>query len=215
MANKFSEKSAEELVPFATNVAAVLGSGGLSNPYGVDAALISALTASDTALTTSINAQVAADAVKKAATATKATKKSAVVSNLTAIADVVYPNPAVTDAMLVALGFSPRPVKTVTTPVTPTVINAFPTTLGEVKLQWARSGNKKSGVIFVVETSTDGTNWTFLASTTRVSYVATGFAPGVPAWFRVKATTSTASSLPSASTSIYAPGGSTELHLAA
>lgn len=205
MANNFSGKSAEQLVQIGTGVTTVIT--GVPNAYGVTQAQITALTTGDTDLNTAINGQASARNAAKAATQTKATKRKAVVTALTAISDTVYPNPLVTDQMLAAIGFAPRPTHgSPRIPLIPTNLVATPVANGTVRLKWDRAGNAPT-VVFVIETSPNGTAWSFLRSTTRLSYVAPGFPPGQPAWFRVSATTSTTSSLPSLPVSVYAPGG--------
>ncbi len=64
--------------------------------------------------------------------------------------------------------------------------------------------NPKSAT-FVVESSANGVDWTYLTSTSRITFLADGYAPGAPAWFRVTAKTATAIAVPSSSVSVYAP----------
>ena len=192
----FTNKTPEALLALGTNVATVIGPG-TTNPYGVPTAAVTALMAADAALGGAINAQVAAKAAEKAATVTKAAKRDGVVAALNTIATAVYANPAVTDTMLASLGFparrsGPAPRRV---PTEPTGLSAEPFANGTVKLKWNRNGNKP-GILFVIETSEDGLAWTMIRSTTRSSFAVEGFAPGVPAWFRITATTSTAASLP-------------------
>ena len=91
-------------------------------------------------------------------------------------------------------------------------LRADPNANGSVKLKWDRNGNAQT-TMFVVETSADGAAWTFLKTTTRCSYLAEGFAPGAAAYFRVTATTSTASSLPSLPVGVYAPAPAAQVQL--
>lgn len=67
--------------------------------------------------------------------------------------------------------------------------------------------------MFVVETSAGGAEWTMIKSTTRTSFVALGYAPGVAAYFRVTATTSVSASLPSLPVGAYAPAPPTAVKL--
>ena len=100
-------RPAETLLALGNNVATVLGPGA-TNPYGVAQAAVTGLMAADAALAAAINAQKAADIAAKTATAQKAAKKAAVAAALGAIQATADANPAVTNEMLIALGFSPR-----------------------------------------------------------------------------------------------------------
>ncbi len=204
MSNDFSAKTAEQLLAAGNQISTVITSA--LNGYGVTAGELTALTGADTALNAAINAQFNAKAAEKAATQTKKTDRLATLAAIQAISATVYANPAVTNTMLAAIGFAPRRSGSGTpaVPVTPTSLVATPFAAGTVKLTWNRNGNA-SGIVFLIEWSTDGTTWQFLKSTTRISYTANGFAPGVQAWFRVTATTSTATSVPTSSVSVYAP----------
>ncbi len=208
--SSFKDKNAETLLALGNNVTTVLGPGA-TNPYGVPQASVTALLAADAALGAAINAQKAAEIAAKTATAQKAAKRVAVAAALGAIQATADANPAVTNEMLVALGFSPRrggakPQPKV--PATVTGLSADPSANGSVKLKWGRNGNAPT-TMFVVETSADGAAWTFLKTTTRCSYLAEGFVPGAAAFFRVTATTSVAASLPSLPVAIYAPAPAT------
>ena len=206
--SSFIKMTPEALIALGTHVAATIGNE-TPNDWGTTAAECNTLTTADSGLTAAVNGQKAAEIVAKTATANKNTKKADLIAALNAIQATVVANPAVTNDMLVSLGFSPRrggvKPQALTATGTVTGLTADPLATGTVKLRWNRSGNAPR-TIFVVETSEDGANWTFLKSLTRCSYAAEGFAPGVAAWFRVTATTSTSASTPSLPVSVYAPG---------
>lgn len=206
MSNDFSKKTTSQLAVLGANVAGKLA--GQTNPYGVSAPTVAALTAINTALPLAINAQLTARAAEKAATEQKHVKRATMIGVLSDVATAVYANPAVTDEMLFALGFEPRPTgrSQPKAPVAPTGLMLSPRMDGTVKLTWSRNGGAYR-TVYRIETSADGVTWSFLDTTTCASYVATGFAPGTSAWFRVVASNRQGRSLPCPCASIYTPVG--------
>lgn len=174
------------------------------NSYGFDKALLDAFALRDAALSAAINASTNADLAARAATQAKADARAAVIALLSRASKVALANPAVTDQMLKAIGFSPRPshgVRPQSLP-SPTDLIVQGSVDGAAKLKWSRNGAGQN-TVFLVEYSNDGLSWAFLKTTTKTSYLAEDFAPGVGTWFRVTATNSTLASLPCAPATIY------------
>ena len=204
MSNDFSSKTPEFLQQLCSTVANSIGSGS-TNPYGVPHDDVEALGDASFVLGSTLNEQAQAKAALRAITLLKGHKKEGVVDALNAIAKIVYDNPDVTNNMIASLGFAPRKAKSQPkAPVAVTDLAVTPFADGTARLAWDRSGNRK-GASFLIEASDDGQVWTMIDSTTRVSYTATGFAPGVPTWFRVTASNGVGRALPSAKVSMYAP----------
>jgi len=174
------------------------------NDYGVSTTQLNAVHTGGTTLNTDLTAVTNAKAQYHATVQAKDAEQKVLVNSIAALAKTVYANPAVTDAMIAALGLAPRKSPSKNTPVQPLSLTATPNADGTVKLKWNRNGNA-STIIFVIETSADGSHWDLVKATNRTSYTAFGFDPGVLAWFRVTATTSTASSAPSTAVAIYGP----------
>ena len=214
--SKYGTYSVPELLALGSNLTTVLSSAS-GEKYGVAPSAVTALGAADAALDAAENTQKACLIAAKGATATKLAHKEDVASRIAAIQAIVTANPLVTDAELVGLGFparrgtSPRPKL----PVAATDLSATPDALGNVKLRWTK-GTNGTTVVYMIETSLNaGATWSLLDTTKRSSIVATGFAPGVAAWFRVTATGAAGRAQPSAPASIYAPTPEVALSLAA
>ncbi len=122
-------------------------------------------------------------------------------------------NPAATPAILTALGITPASASA--GPVVPPIeVSATPNANGTCKVKWKRSTNSV-GTTWIVESSLDGSAWTFLATSSRTNYVDTAAAPGVTKSYRVRAQRKNVTSAPSASATIYDAGESFNLQLAA
>lgn len=130
--------------------------------------------------------------------------------------NLMYANPAVSSSDLLSIGFAPR--STAKTPILPYIPQepfATPFADGTVKLTW-KAGDNKYGVIYEVEVSdADESNWTLLASTTKTRLTFNGFAPGVPKWFRIRATKNGDVSPYSVNAGIYIPAPGLTLEEAA
>lgn len=102
---------------------------------------------------------------------------------------VMYAQPAVTPEAISGLTLTPRSgVKVPITPVEPANLVATPSANGTVRLSWRPNGNKY-GVIYEIEAAdADESNWTVISTTTKTKITLSGFAPGTPKWFRVRAT---------------------------
>ena len=113
---------------------------------------------------------------------------------------------SVTDEELASVGFPPRRKGGGTRPTAlpaPTGVTAIGSSDGSVRLSWQSVSRR--GLVYRVETSADGYDWTMIDAYTRKSVVLTGYAPGIAAWFRVTAKAGNVLSPASGSTSVYAP----------
>lgn len=148
----------------------------------------------------------------------KANERQGAIDAFTQLLNLMYATPSVTPEAISSLTLTPRSgTRTPVVPVTPTDFIATPFADGTVELKWNRNGNKY-GVVFEVETaSADQTDWHIGLSTTKTKLRVGGFAPGVPAWFRVRASKNGLSSEFSFNSGIYipAPEGSGSLEVAA
>ena len=203
---KLSEMSAEATLALGNRIASVLANGGAAS-YGISPATLTSLNEGDSALGGVILKSDLLRDESKATTTAKTLQRRTMAAQIASIHASVLNNPNVNDEMLQALGFAPRrggakPAGLAIAQVTG--VEATPTVDGTVELSWSRGANAQ-GTMFVIEASLDGLEWTPIKTTTRVKYVAPGFAPGAVAYFRVTATTSTNAALPSRTVGIYLP----------
>lgn len=89
--------------------------------------------------------------------------------------------------------------------ITPSNVVASASGTGEITIKFDRNGNPQSA-IFTIEHQV-GSNWIAVTSGTKTRYKLTGFATGVPAFFRVKATRGNSTSVPSNTVSVWAGEG--------
>ena len=214
--SSYTRLKPEALLSAEATMQAALSEGGKGNPFGISDLQVAALTSGGTGLNGAILAQKAAIVAERQATQQKAVSRKGLVDALSSAAATAYASTA-TDTQLASLGLPPRRTGTSRpkASVQPTALLAVPNANGTVKLSWAR-GDNRYGMTFLLETSGDGVEWSFLRSTQRVSETVAGFAPGTAAWFRVTAATSTTTSLPSAPVAVYAPASApVQLRLAA
>lgn len=85
---------------------------------------------------------------------------------------------------------------------------------GGERLTWEKEANPRTAT-YLVECRESEDGWRFLAAPPRKSLRAEGFAPGVPAWFRMTATTATRRALPRAAVAVYGTPVSAPLRPAA
>ena len=127
----------------------------------------------------------------------------------------MYATETLTSEQIAATGFAVRDVyPTPSVPISVTDLNATPYANGEVTLNWERGNNPKA-TTFMVEKSTDLTNWTTAGVTTRSKIKLTGFNPGEQVWFRVVSTKNEVYSTPSLTAVIYPVETPSTLSLAA
>jgi hypothetical protein len=212
--NNFSRRSDAEVVQSIQVVLDALN-GPDGAQYGIPNTTKTGLLTSQTQLTSSVNTALAARAAAKAATQAKEAKRSAALDQLVYVANQIYNNPTITDALLAAAGLAVRDkTRTPVTPVIPQDLVAYAFENGSVNLKWARGGNPK-GVMFSVEARGSTGGWSIVGQTTRTSIQLEGYTPGVFAAFRVRALTSIASSLASNTAVIYSNGQEAALEIAA
>lgn len=128
-------------------------------------------------------------------------------------AERIKTNPSVTPAILAAFGIEVS-VPVAGPVVPPADLSAFATSNGAALLKWKRNGNIYS-TTYTVEASADGENWSIIGTTTKTRFVDVNATPGVPKFYRTRATRAGITSLPSGSANIYPAGGSGELQIAA
>lgn len=210
--NTFYRLGAEPLQTFGVALFAQVDG---DTPYEIPAGQLTALSGANTALGTAINAAQEAENAYHAAVAAKETARQSLVSAISAVAGTIYANSALTEAEIAATGLavhdttrSPVPVFSVTN----TTIAAAAD--GTALLEWDRNGNAY-GVLFEVESSTNGATWTLWTSTKRRRITLSGVTPGVTRWFRVRASTSAAASPWCVPFAAYGPEESVQLQIAA
>jgi hypothetical protein len=171
--------------------------------YGISNTTKTGLVGSRTAFSTSVDTFHVKKSEALAATQDKKAKRTAMTEQLVNIANAIYNNPTITDALIADAGLAVRDkVRTPVTPKIPQDLVATPFANGTVKLTWKRSGNPKNAMFFVESRGETG-DWTLVGQTMRSKLELEGFTPGVFARFRVKAVTSTAWSLHSNIAVIY------------
>lgn len=178
-----------------------------SEAYGVPPEQVAALAARVQSLKAAVDAQTAEIIAAEAATERKTAEKAGLTETLADIATAVYANRQIDNTMLVALGFGPRPKRSgrPNRPAPISDLTAEPSVLGAVKIAWKRGENAK-GTMFVIEAMSEEGTWRVVHVTTRVGASLPGFPPGVPAWFRVTAKTSTEKATRSLPVAIYPHG---------
>lgn len=182
----------------------IAATGGTApNPYSIPAATLNALSGLDQ---DTLNAATDVDAKKAALRASMQERDAllrSLVESLAEIARSVYANPAVTPAMVAALGLQPRSTARVRiVPKTPTDLLATVTENGAIALKWNRFGNAK-GVNFVVEAKVGTGDWAFVGSTTACRLALEGYATGAAVGFRVSASNGGTVSAPSAAATVF------------
>ncbi len=186
--------------------------------YGFTAPQAASLESAAETFSSSLNDWNAAKGSYDEASEAKANQRQAAVEVFTQLLNLMYATPTVTPEAISSLSLTPRNgARSPIVPVTPTDFIATPFADGTVELKWNRNGNKY-GVVFEVETAgADLSDWQIGLSTTRSKVRVSGFTPGVPAWFRVRATKNGVDSEFSFNSGIYipAPGGSGSMEVAA
>lgn len=159
-------------------------------------------------------AQVAAEFAAKNATVAKNAAKQAWLDSAKAYNNEWQLSPLVTETIKSKMQL---PVRTgpgsITAPVTPTDVIVTPNANGTVDVKWKRNGNS-SATTFIIEQQS-GSTWSgvFAATTTKAHM--SGFAPGVPATFRIRAVKGQMSSAPTPTFSIYSGEEGMALKIAA
>lgn len=205
MPNNFSRLDSAQAVNASRAVTNVVDEA--PNPYGFPILQLNALKADTTLLIAAVAAQYNAEQAAKAATQAKNEALATVARELSALAKTADANPAVTNGMLLAIGFAPRSSggskPQVLFPPTGLVAEALPS--GQAKIRWSRCAATKANTVFTLWSSADGVNFSILAAGTKASCLVEDAPAGVPAWYRVTASRGNVVSAPSAPVSIYAP----------
>lgn len=210
MASDYLPKPDAQLQTWLTNFAAKCGE--YDSELGLTSTDLLLIDGQTDTFSDDYNAQFAAKEVLKGLTETKDKSRKAVTATVRSYAKQFKANPAVTPAILGALGIttssSAGPV------VTPTGLTVTGISTGVNKIKWNRAGNS-NGTTFIVESSFDGNNFNFVGAVTRTSFSDEGNTPGETQWYRVFATRAGSSSAPCAPVAVYGPGSSGAIHLAA
>ncbi len=185
MANYFPSKDADFiawLANFLTVANANLAALGL---IAGDLTPISTL---QPTYSTNLNDVEAKKAALASAVDTKDATKDAIIQKLRIVVNKIQANPAVTPALKLQLGISPRdgshyPVS----PVPPNELVAELLPDGSIELDWSRNGNAP-GTQFVIEYSIPpNLQWILLNVVTKTSFVHSGHPVGLPIQYIVKA----------------------------
>ena len=199
--NSLQHLPAEDLAALARRMVAGIGPHP-ANPYGV---ATGALGQAALRLAEANRAVDAARDAYRAAVQARLTSAEACADEAARVANAVYANPAVTPAMVAAIGLSPRAEsRTRITPRTPTRLVAEALPSGRVRLQWERAGNLP-GVVFRVERLVPGGVWTIVDETTAARITLAGYAPGSPVAFRIVAAKSGRVAAPTGAAVVYGP----------
>lgn len=183
---------------------------------GFDALEEAAVTDAYNEFDTDVTAVLAAkDALKGLVTA-KTVQRTTSVALVRDFAQRIKTNPAATPEIQASFGISTTPSSS--GPVTvPTLLTAEPAATSVCKLSWNRNGNS-SATTFTIEArgSTTGA-WTFVGTTTKTKFNDANATPGVPRYYRVRASRGNTVSAWSIEAVIYSggSGGSGFLEVAA
>lgn len=156
-------------------------------------------------------AAVAKDAARGAVAAKTVAKRSSI-ETVCAYAQQIKNNPAATPAILSAFGITVEP-KTAGPVQTPSLLSASPRIDGSCRLTWKPNGNAPA-TTYVIDESSDGANWTFLATVTATKFVDLNAQVGVNNWYRVRAARAGQISPWSNLATIYSGSSSTTLRAA-
>ena len=201
MKNTFYTDSVAEQIALATSIDNVT-SGNPTN-WGLTAARLTDLSDAATALA---NDQAGLDAAWNAYQQARQNRNSsrvALVDNLKDVARSIYAQPGLTDGDIASTGLAVHdyhPSPSQTSSPTNLVANAFAN--GTVKLTWNRNGNGRT-TTFLIESSFDGSEWTYAGTTTAARITLSGYAPGTATLFRVTANRAGGTSEPSETAGIY------------
>jgi hypothetical protein len=209
--NTFYKMSAEDLEPFATNLADVVA----GEKYEIPAPILASLNTAVTELNAAVDEAEAAKAAFHAANNAKGASRQSLVDNISAVAALVYSNSNLTEAEITATGLAVHDAsRSTVVPVEVTNLVAEAYSNGQALLKFHRGANPY-GVTFEVESSTNGTNWSLWTTSQKQRVTLSGVAPGVTRWFRVRAKKGALSSAWTAPVAVYGPEESLELQIAA
>ena len=182
---------------------------GAPATYGVSVPIATAYQGAFDAFDAAITDAEAAKAAYHAAIEAQAAARAAFLDKVSQIGAIIYNNPLVTDAMLVAASFPPHDTsKTKHSPVTPTDFLVEAVANGTVNLKWNRNGGP-TGTNYIIETQTPGDEaWVATYQTTKTKATLAGFPAGQPANFRVIAQKGDQFAYPTTTEMIYAPAPS-------
>jgi hypothetical protein len=199
--NRTHSLSFAELLSLASTMRTTLAAAPAT--YNLSNSQITALTGAVNAFDNSLGEVAHQAATLGAARQDRDLKREQLLAQITMLAALIYANPNLTPAQIAATGLQVHDTtRTPVVPSEPTQLTATPFANGTVQLTWKRNGNPAT-VMFVIETKTEGGEWTPVKMVGRSRAVLSGFAPGTPAWFRVYATKSGQASVPSFDVSIY------------
>jgi hypothetical protein len=210
--NQFYKYGADPLHTWSASFYSVVQN---ADPYAIPAGNLTALNAANTNLASAITSAQNAENAFHAAIAAKNAAMASVLDAIKPIAKLVYANALLTEAEIAATGLAihdTQPTPVTVGPISNPVVNAFAD--ATAVLTWDRNGNPQ-GVIFEVESSTNGTDWSFWGSTTRRKAELSGVTPGVTRWFRIRAAKSGQASAWSVPVAAYGPEEGMGLQLAA
>ena len=147
---------------------------------------------------TNLNDVEAKKAALASAVDTKDATKDSIIQKVRVVVNKIQANPAVTPALKLQLGISPRdgshyPVS----PVPPNELVAELLPDGSIELDWSRNGNAP-GTQFVIEYClVPSTTWALLDVVTKTSFIHIGHPLGLPIQYIVKARKGSETSGPS------------------
>lgn len=185
MANYFPSKDADFVAWLANFVTIATANTAALGLVAGDLTPISTL---QPTYSTNLNDVEAKKAVLASAVDTKDATKDSIIDKVRLVVNKIQANPAVTTALKLQLGISPRdgshyPVS----PVPPNELVAELLPDGSIELDWSRNGNSP-GTQFVIEYSIPpNTQWILLNVITKTSYVHSGHPVGLPIQYLVKA----------------------------
>lgn len=185
MANYFPSKDAD-FVAWLANFLVVANANLV--PLGLIAGDLTPISTLQPTYSTNLNDVEAKKAALASAVDTKDATKDSIIDKVRLVVNKIQANPAVTTALKLQLGISPRdgshyPVS----PVPPNELVAELLPDGSIELDWSRNGNSP-GTQFVIEYSIPpNTQWILLNVITKTSYVHSGHPVGLPIQYLVKA----------------------------
>ena len=198
--NDYSHMPHAELRVLAGQMAASIGADPAA--YGATSGQITQLNAMRDEFAADLIDVAMAKATLRSLVCKQNADKTSLVDLVALLARQMYNVPGISDAKVVETGLAVRDrVRSRVEPVMPTKLTATPSADSSVTLKWGKEN--PYGVLYIVEASVAGGEWTQVFATKRGKVALHGFKPGVPTLFRVRASNNGVMSPPSNAVAIY------------
>lgn len=184
-----------------------------STILGLSATEVSSIESAASSFETNFDGMVAANATARQATEDKNLSRRSTQSLVRRFAKEFKANPAISPAILQALGVVANASSSPVVPVTSLV--GVGQSDGVNQLRWNRNGNSQ-GTTFIIEYRLGGSvDWQFAGVTTKIRFSHINQIPGQEIWYRVISSRAGVNSVPCTPEAIYGNDGDGSLSIAA